>query len=454
MRGNWPVLIASVIDTTSPVACCRMQEDSADALAGYPGSHLDSVAEFLVGQYQKDAVGPMLGSSGSSATSGEQPAAIPPAAAAAAADAAASGSMLDLVMEVLGRQALVQAADSTDGGGGGIGCSVANGSAGASSLAQLLQGLDAACSAAFDRTPELISPTLALTGSVRLGPGPSAVAAGYLSSSGPAAAVVAVAWEGQHKVMLLRSSSDGNSGGGQAGWEAALVHLPADNGAAMDLAFYKEGQLALLLAGSGGSAPAQDSGSACQLALLPQEHMQFVQLPAELLADSNALQLCEMLLESSTGSSGTPLAGDCRQRPVPYPRVQQPLAVSASRGVGCVMAGTQVGTAACLACLLSRALASQHPSLHGCHPGMLSTPSEQPAHLPPCAACSACCCTTWKRMRGSRWKKRRRAAPGKRVQQTTWTARAATSRPPASEHTPGPPRLVCWLPVPCLNCSA
>ena len=36
-----------------------MQEDSADALAGYPGSHLDSVAEFLVGQYQKDAVGPM-----------------------------------------------------------------------------------------------------------------------------------------------------------------------------------------------------------------------------------------------------------------------------------------------------------------------------------------------------------------------------------------------------------
>lgn len=85
MRGNWPVLIASVIDTTSPVACCRMQEDSADALASYPGSHLDSVAEFLVGQYQKDAVGPMLGSSGSSATSGEQPAAIPAAAAAAEA---------------------------------------------------------------------------------------------------------------------------------------------------------------------------------------------------------------------------------------------------------------------------------------------------------------------------------------------------------------------------------
>jgi hypothetical protein len=295
--------------------------------------------------------------------------------------------MLDLVMEVLGRQALVQAADSTDGGGCG-GASAAHGTAGASSLAQLLQGLDAACSAAFGRTPELISPTLALTGSVRLGPGASAVAAGYLPSSGPAAAAaaVAVAWEGQQKVMLLRSSSYGESSEGRAGWEAALVQLPADNSAAVDLAFYKEGQLALLLAGSGDSAPAQDSGRACHLALLSQEQMQFVQLPGELLADSNALQLCEMLLESSTGSSGTPLPGDCRQRPVPYPRVQQPLAVSASRGVGCVMAGTQVGHGS-LPCLPAEPRpcnpAPQHawvPPWHALHP-----------FLTTCAPPTRCC---------------------------------------------------------------
>ena len=328
-RGDRPCLQ----NCEPPTACCRMQEDSADALAGYPGSHLDSVAEFLVGQYRQDAVGPMLGTSGSSATNGEQPAAGP---AAAVAEADASGSMLDLVMEVLGRQALVQAADSTGGGGGDS----AAGSSSSSSLGQLLQSLDAACSTAFDRTPELISPTLALMGSVRLGPGASALTAGYLPGSGGSAA--AVAWEGQQKVLLLRSSgSNGESGEGQAGWEAAVVHLPEDS-AAVDLAFYKEGQLALLLGGSGGSAPAQDSGSACRLALLPQEHLQFVQLPGELLADSDALQLCEMMLESSTGRKGTPIPDDCRQRPVPYPRVQQPLAVSASRGVGCVMAGTQV----------------------------------------------------------------------------------------------------------------
>ena len=318
-----------------------MHEDSADALAGYPGSHLDSVAEFLVGQYRQDAVGPMLGSSGSGATKGEQPAAGPAAAEAAAtaavAAAAASGSMLDLVMEVLGRQALVHAADSTDFGG-----TASDGTAGGSSLAQLLQGLEAACSTAFGRTPELISPTLALTGSMRLGPEASAVTAGYLPGNGPATAVAAVAWEGQQRVLLLRSSS-GEGGKGHAGWEAAVVHLPADSSVAVDLAFYKEGQLALLLGGNGGgSATGLDSVGTCRLALLPQEQMEFVQLPGELLVDSDALQLCEMLLESSAGS-GTPLPGDCRQRPVPYPRVQQPLAVSASRGVGCLMAGTQVG---------------------------------------------------------------------------------------------------------------
>ena len=41
------------------------------------------------------------------------------------------------------------------------------------------------------------------------------------------------------------------------------------------------------------------------------------------------------------GGSTEP-AAFARQRQLPYPRVQGPLAVSPSRGVGCVLAGTQV----------------------------------------------------------------------------------------------------------------
>lgn len=312
-----------------------MQEDAADALVGYPRSHLEAVADFLAGQYQRDAVGPLLGASADSDADASA------GAADAAAAAASSGSMLDLVLEVLGQQA-VQAADSSAvtspvagaQAAGAFAAAASGGSSGGAavgggaSVGQLLSGLHAACCVAFDATSQLISPTLAQTGSLALGPPPSALAAGYQ----PGGAAVAVAWEGRPQVLLLRGAGEG--GEGAAGLEAALLALP-EGAAAADLGFYRGGQLALLLAG--GSDPPR-------LLLLPQEQLDWSLLSADLLADSDALQLAGLLAESAGGApGGSPLPQEAaRQRTLPYPHAQAPLAVSASRGVGCVLAGTQV----------------------------------------------------------------------------------------------------------------
>ncbi|PSC75422.1 Anaphase-promoting complex subunit 4 [Micractinium conductrix] len=306
----------------------RMQEDAADALVGYPRSQLDAISSFLALQFRQDSVGPLLGRAPEGSNGSSSPHAAPAAAAAAAAAAAGSGSMLHLVMAVLGRQEQVQAADSTasptSGGRGAGGSGGGGASSAALSLGELLASVQAACSLAFDCTAAVVSPTVQLAGSVALGAAPAALAAGYVAPGSGVAA--AVAWEGQQHVLLLRGGGDEQ---GPAALEAALLQLP-EGAAAADLAFYKEGQVALLLAWEGG----------CRLALLPQEQLGFVELPAGLLVEADALQLCEMLL-SHSGRGATPLPPDCRQRALPYPRVQQPLAVSASRGVGCVLAGTQ-----------------------------------------------------------------------------------------------------------------
>lgn len=366
----------------------RMQEDAADALAGYPRSHLEAVADFLAGQFQRDVVGPLLGpSDGGSGGSGDGGAQD----AAAAAAAASGGSMLDRVMEVLGRQALVQAADSSTGAspksGGAAAVATAGGSAGASSggpaLGQLLAGLQAACAAAFNRTSQVISPTLALTGSLALGPTPCALAAGYL----PGGVAAAVAWEGQAQVLLLRGVGGDEEAAAEAP-EAALLALP-EGAVAVDLAFYKNGQLAMLLAGSAGGAPS--------LVLLPQEQLQWVQLPTDLLADSDVLALTGLMLESAGGAAGgTPLPKEgARQRLLPYPRAQAPLAVSASRGVGCVLAGTQVGAGGPVGMLGLGGWMGGCKQTAGSRTATLS-PLSQPNSLSPCcfpflhpAACDA-----------------------------------------------------------------
>ncbi|KAL4428023.1 hypothetical protein ABPG75_002112 [Micractinium tetrahymenae] len=314
----------------------RMQEDAADALAGYPRSQLDAVSAFLAGQYRRDCIGPLLGScSEDDGSRGSEGGGDSPGSPAAAAGS--SGGMLDLIMEVLGRQTLVQAADSTatPGGGPAAGSGGSSRGGGSSSLGHLLSALQAACTAAFHRTSQVISPTLQLAGSLALGPSPCALAASYqpAGEAGGAAACAAVAWEGRQQVLVVRSrggDGDAQQANVQPAVEAALLQLPAGC-APVDLAWYKDGQLALLLAGE---------GQPCRLALLPQDDMQFTELPAELLGDADALQLCQLLLES-TGSGASPLPEGCRQRELPYPWVQAPLAVSASRGVGCVLAGTQ-----------------------------------------------------------------------------------------------------------------
>lgn len=120
-----------------------------------------------------------------------------------------------------------------------------------------------------------------------------------------------------------------------------MVQLPGSTVVA-DLAFYKDGQLALLLAPTSAGGGGGGQGG-CRLLLLSQDRLQYVQLPGELLADCDAQQLCQMMLEGAgLAAAGRSLLDDCRQRRLPYPRVQRPLAVSASRGVGCVLAGTQV----------------------------------------------------------------------------------------------------------------
>lgn len=314
----------------------RMQEDAADVLAGYPRSHLEAVSDFLSGQFQQDAVGPLLGSTDgdSSGHGGSEAAAA--GMAAGCCGSGSGGSMLDVVMEVLGRQALVQAADSTaaspTGGSPGAAGVLDGGTGSGSSFTQLLGGLDAACSAAFDSTSAVVSPTLAVTVSLSLGPSPSALALAFVptgSEVADASLVAAAAWEGQQNVLLLRGAGS-SCVGQQDSTEAAVLLLPGSD-SVTDLALYKEGRLALLLA-----------GAACRLALLPPDALQWAQLPPDLLADADALQLAQMLLESQGCGSGTAWPEEAaRQRVLPYPRAQAPLAVSASRGVGCVLAGTQ-----------------------------------------------------------------------------------------------------------------
>lgn len=321
----------------------RMQEDAPDVLVGYPRSQLEAVEVFLAGHYRQDEVGPLLGidSSGGTHRSNGGSSTLGASRPAAAAEAAASGGMLELVMEVLGRQAVVQAADSstgaTPGGSGSGGEMASSGSSsnnGQNSLGCLLDSLNAACLVAFGGTSEVVSPTLGLSSSVSLGPVPSALTASYLPGS--ATAATAVAWEGHPQVLVLR----GADGGETPGLEAAVVQLPGSTVVA-DLAFYKDGQLALLLAPTSAGGGGGGQGG-CRLLLLSQDRLQYVQLPGELLADCDAQQLCQMMLEGAgLAAAGRSLLDDCRQRRLPYPRVQRPLAVSASRGVGCVLAGTQ-----------------------------------------------------------------------------------------------------------------
>jgi hypothetical protein len=336
-----------------------MQEDASDVMVGHPRSQLQAVEQFLLGQYRQDTIGPLLGSTGGTSNRGSSlDGEATPAEAAAAAAPAAGGSMLDLVMEVLGRQATVQAADSTaavgaapsdqgaacDGrasSGGGSGSTTGGTSIGGSSLAQMLQVLRAACQAAFSSTSDVAKPTLSLSSTLTLGQAPSALAAAYLPGS--ATAATAVGWEGQPQMMVLRRARQHTADDAQAVVEAALLQLPSDTRVA-DLSFYKDGQLALLLAPC-SSSTGPDASPASRLMLVPQQHLHFVQLPGELLAGSDVLRLCQVLLEgeaSGGDAGGPPLPADCRQRALPYSAVQPPLAVSASRGVACVLAGLQV----------------------------------------------------------------------------------------------------------------
>ncbi|KAL4858703.1 Anaphase-promoting complex subunit 4 [Chlorella vulgaris] len=335
----------------------RMQEDASDVMVGHPRSQLQAVEQFLLGQYRRDTIGPLLGSTGGTSNRGSSLDGEATPAEAAAAAPAAGGSMLDLVMEVLGRQAPVQAADSTaavgaapsdngaacDSGasrGGGSGSTTGGTSIGGSSLAQMLQVLRAACQAAFSSTSDVAKPTLSLSSTLTLGPAPSALAAAYLPGS--ATAATAVGWEGQSQMMVLRRARQHTADNAQAVIEAALLQLPSDTRVA-DLSFYKDGQLALLVAPCSSSTE-PDSSPASRLMLVPQQHLHFVQLPGELLAGSDVLRLCQALLEgegSGGEAGGLPLPADCRQRALPYSAVQAPLAASASRGVACVLAGLQ-----------------------------------------------------------------------------------------------------------------
>ncbi len=408
-------------------------------LAGYPRSHLEAVSDFLSGQFQQDAVGPLLGSTegGSSSSRGGGGGVAAPAAAGSGSS---GGSMLHMVMEVLGRQALVQAADSTAAsptGGSAAAAAVLDGGSGSgTSIAQLLAGLDAACSAAFDGTSAVVSPTLAVTGSLSLGPSPSGLSLAYIPTSSEAAnasLVAAAAWEGQQHVLLLRSAG-GSGGGQQEGCEAAVLLLPGGD-SVTDLALYKEGRLALLLA-----------GATCRLALLPPDALQWVQLPPDLLAEADALQLAQMLLESAGCGSGTAWPEEAaRQRVLPYPRAQAPLAVSASRGVGCVLAGTQASAegvdAECqgqgaqwsvahvwcvVACWAALCPVQFRPNL--------ALIFDSSARFPCCR--SEWCCMTWKRTRQKRRTRRRKRVWERQLQgRTAWRATTRRQRAACEELT-------------------
>ena len=341
----------------------RLQEDSHDTLVGYPRSQMDAVGVFVRTQYLHDAVGPQLwgpgGPAAAAAVAGEEMLA---ADAEGEGEGAFSshggmGSATDtwgLVDEVLARlrRSTLGGTAGPDRSGSSSGSRGPTGSGGGSSgtppsIQQQLRWLQSAVAAALRRTCETISPTLTVESSIQLCC-PAAEEGGAEAEGGACvcatpsalayqrdAAGPAVCISCGDQVMLIRSSGGGSGGGGSSndappGREGALLQLPA-GARAVDVTFYKQGQLVLLLARPGEAT----------LAMLPQDQLHFAPLPADLApAGEGALEACRRLLGAA--SAVTLLPEGIRQRRMPYDHVQRPLAVSASRGVGCVLAEPQV----------------------------------------------------------------------------------------------------------------
>ena len=275
---------------------------------GYPQAHLDAVADFLRDGYARDAVALSLQRASGGAC---------PVHARAGAASASSGS-LELVLEVLGASPSLAEAASL-GGDPSDTCSC--------SVTDLYASLASACHGTICCTAASISPTVVLTQQMVLGPPPAALTLAYQAQD----ALLCAAWPDQPQVLVLRVSQAG-------ALDAALLRLPGD-AAVVDVAFYKPGQLALAIEGEAGS-----------LDMLELEALAFVELPPAALAESDLLSLCQLLAESTGGPTERP--AERRRRRLPCSAatggVQAPLAVSASRGVGCVLVGTQVGVHASL----------------------------------------------------------------------------------------------------------
>ncbi|GAB4814517.1 hypothetical protein N2152v2_001563 [Parachlorella kessleri] len=221
------------------------------------------------------------------------------------------------------------------------------------SLASQLAALGAACEAALGRVAAAMAPTVERTHTWSLGPSPSTLALDYLplptiepgQTGGDGALLCALCWHGceaptgaaqqaQQGVMLLRVQA----AAGQV--EGALLGL-APGESPVDAGFYKQGSVLLGLATQSAQSMASGQGAGaapCRVVLLPEDQVQYEALMPDLLVPGSGFGALKVL---QTLGAASALPPSCRQRSLPYPSVHPPLAVSAPRGVACVLVGTQ-----------------------------------------------------------------------------------------------------------------
>eukprot|EP00887_Chlorella_sp_A99_P001987 scaffold18.g1987.t1 len=304
----------------------RLQEGSHDALAGYPRSQVAVITEFVRGQYVYDAIGLQLyGPGGGGAHGGAAPGspATQPQRQQWQQKVDGGSDGLGLIHEVL------EAGCSSSSRGAGAAGALADAQP---SIRQQLAELETGISSALSGTCAGISPLLAVASGLGLGAiaadetgkQPSQSALGWVPAEAGGAAVGCACFAEQ--VLVVREAVPRQTGAATpavaGGAEGALLQLPVGTHA-VDVALYKEGQLVLLLAEEGGAA----------LVMLQQDRLAFSPLPAD-------APDCRELLARVGAVTPLPESG-IRRRRLPLVDVRPPLAVSASRGVGCVLAAPQ-----------------------------------------------------------------------------------------------------------------
>lgn len=305
----------------------RLNDDNPSAATEAAAIKVDpsNVAAFLHGQFCTDMVGPEL-----KAVTSTEP---DPESLLAATELT---SPLKTLMTILGNDSPSHASLPSS-----------------ATIRHMLQHTVQLCTGAFARSPTAISTTikplthLALASKTPFPPAasiwvPTAHVAGLEGEGQPCACFLAQKARGQQHLGLLRVAPTSPSSQQHQPqlhftmMEACLVTTPSHE-SIVDFAFYKAGQIALLLKDK--SRVSHGGSINCRLVIFPLSDVPFMLLDRY---SNGTNQLSQHVFEACLKDGAVcDLPDDMRQRSSTYGQVQGPLAVSGSRGVACVPSGKQ-----------------------------------------------------------------------------------------------------------------